>query len=53
MILLKTPHLLRCFNFLVTAAYAKYASFLGNLASCIWSILSGILFQNFLQCSQL
>ena len=42
MISLKTPYLLRCFDFLVTATYAKYASFLGNLAPCIWDILSGI-----------
>jgi hypothetical protein len=32
---LKIPHLLRCFDFLVTATYAKYVSFLGNLAPCI------------------
>jgi hypothetical protein len=32
---LKIPHLLRCFDFLVPATYAKYASFLGNLAPCI------------------
>ena len=32
---LKIPHLLRCFDFLVIATYAKYASFLGNLAPCI------------------
>jgi len=51
MIPLKIPHLLRCFDFLVTATYAKYASFLGNLAPCIWSILSGIIFQDFLQCN--
>ncbi len=47
MIPLKIPHLLRCFDFLVTATYAKYASFLGNLAPCIWSILSGIIFRAF------
>jgi hypothetical protein len=32
LILLKIPHLLRCFNFPAHATYAKYASFLGNLA---------------------
>ena len=42
MISLKTPHLLRCFDFLVTATYSKYASFLGYLAPCIWGILSEI-----------
>ncbi len=31
---LKIPHLLRCFNFLAHATYAKYASFLENLAPC-------------------
>ncbi len=35
MIPLKILHLLRCFNFLVIATYAKYASLLGNLAPCI------------------
>jgi hypothetical protein len=52
MIPLKIPHLLRCFNFLAHAEYAKYASFLENLAPCIWSILSGIMFQDFLRCNQ-
>ena len=46
MIPLKIPHLMRCFNFLVTAEYAEYASFLENLALCIWSILSGIMSQD-------
>ena len=46
MIPLKISHLLRCFDFLVTATYAKYASFHGNLAPCIWSILSGIIFKS-------
>jgi len=53
MIPLKILHLLRYFDFFVTAMYVKYISFLGNLAPCIWSILSGILFQDFLQCNQL
>jgi hypothetical protein len=34
LILLKILHLLRCFDFLAIATYAKYASFLGNLAPC-------------------
>jgi len=41
MIPLKILHLLRCFDFLVTATHAKYASFLENFAPCIWGILSG------------
>ncbi len=49
MIPLKILHLLRCFDFLVTSTYAEYASFLGNLAPCIWGILSGISLVNFLQ----
>jgi len=53
MITLKIPHLLRYLNFFVTTTYAKYISFLKNLAPCIWSILSGILFQDFLRCNQL
>ena len=35
MIPLKKPNLQRCFNFLVTATYDKYASFLKNFAPCI------------------
>jgi len=41
---LKKPDLRRCFNFPVTAAYAKYASFLENFAPCISVFLSGIRF---------
>jgi hypothetical protein len=51
MIPLKILHLLRCFDFLAHATYAKYASFLGNLAPYIWSILSGIMIQDFLRIS--
>gem|GEM_PF-1967044 len=41
---LKKPDLRRCFNFPVTAAYAKYASFLENFAPYISGFLSGIRF---------
>jgi len=34
MIPLKIPNLLRCFDFFAHAAYAKYVSFLKNLAPC-------------------
>ena len=33
MIPLKNPNLRRCFNFPVTATYAKYASFLNNFCA--------------------
>jgi hypothetical protein len=51
MIPLKKPDLRRCFNFPLTATYAKYASFLENFVPCISGFLSEIIFQDFLQCN--
>jgi len=47
MIALQKPDLRRYFNFPVTAAYAKYATFLENFAPCISGFLSGIRFRGF------